>query len=68
MNHRLAVSVRLVWVLALLASLGLLFAAVPGYINELVVANSAAELSLLVLAATFSLVGLCLRPLRRGAA
>jgi hypothetical protein len=37
MNQRLTVFIHLLWVLALLASLGVLFAAVPGYVTKQVV-------------------------------
>jgi len=53
MNRRIAFSIRLLWVLALLASLGMLFAALPGYFTERVVADPAVEFSTLALAGTW---------------
>jgi hypothetical protein len=50
MNRRLGFSIRLLWVLGLLASLGMLFAALPGYFTKPVVADPAAEFSTLALA------------------
>src|SRR5215210_4638211 len=58
MNKRLTFSIRVLWVLALLVSLGMLFAALPGYFTELVVADPAAEFSTLALAATW--LSICL--------
>ncbi len=58
MKQRLAFSIRLLWVLTLLASLGMLFAALPGYFNQRAVAGPAGEFSTLALAATW--LGICL--------
>ena len=58
MNKRLAFSIRLLWVLALLASLGVLFAALPGYFTEPVAAAPVARFSTLALAATW--LSICL--------
>jgi hypothetical protein len=58
MNRRLAFSLRLLWVLALLASLGILFAAFLGALNEARVASPAAPLSTLALAGTWLMNGL----------
>jgi hypothetical protein len=52
MNRRLGFSIRLLWVLALLASLGMLFASLPGYFTERAVADPGAEFSTLALAGT----------------
>jgi hypothetical protein len=53
MNRRLAFSIRLLWVLALLASLGVLFAALPAYINRAAWAEQDAHGSTLVLVGTW---------------
>jgi hypothetical protein len=58
MNRRLAFSLRLLWVLALLASLGILFADYLGVLNEERAADSAAALSTLALAGTWLMNGL----------
>ena len=58
MKQRLAFSIHLLWVLTLLASLGMLFAALPGYFNQRAVAGPAGEFSTLALAATW--LGICL--------
>jgi hypothetical protein len=49
MNRRLAFSLRLLWVLTLLASLGVVFAALAGGFNERAVAGPAAETSTLAI-------------------
>jgi len=60
MNRGLAFSIRVLWVLALLASLGVLVAALPGYAAQRDVAHSAAAFSTLALAATWLAVCLSL--------
>jgi hypothetical protein len=47
MNKHLIFSIRVLWVLTLLASLGILFAALPGYFTEQAVADPVAEVSTL---------------------
>jgi hypothetical protein len=58
MNRRLAFAIRLLWVFALLASLGVLFAALPGYFTKQVVDDPAAQFSTLARAAMW--LGICL--------
>jgi hypothetical protein len=60
MNRRLAFSIRLVWVLALLASLGVLFAALPGYFSKAGLADPAAKLPTLALVESWLGIGLSL--------
>jgi signal transduction histidine kinase len=58
MNRRLTFLLRLLWVLALLASLGLFFAAMFGYVNDPRVADPAAALAPLALVGTWLNIGL----------
>src|SRR5215217_9627146 len=60
MNRPLAFSLRLLWVLALLASLGMLFAALPGYFSMAGLADPAAKLSTLALVGAWLGIGLSL--------
>jgi hypothetical protein len=60
MNRPLAFSLRLLWVLALLASLGMLFAALPGYFSKAGLADPAATLSTLALVGAWLGIGLSL--------
>src|SRR5215213_8914035 len=58
MNKRLMSSIRVLWLLALLASLGMLFASLPGYFTKLAVADPAAGVSTLARMATW--LSICL--------
>jgi hypothetical protein len=58
MNRPLAFSLRLLWVLALLASLSVLFAALPGYFSQAGVADPSAKLSTLALVGAWLGIGL----------
>jgi hypothetical protein len=53
MNNRLARSICALWVLALLASLGVLFGALPGYFTRLAVDDPVADGSTMMLARTW---------------